>query len=212
MRDPGSRRTGWTLEQAACSKRFNLSSPSSSSTNKTAIIVGVIGALATVTAATITGIATYSAGVNSPRATAQPPGPPTLQIAGYKWVDNQKYPGRYELSGSVQNLAVGQLVWTYNEPLGSNGEEGPIFPDPGPCPVAADLTWKCDSGFAGDGDAKYRGKRFKLWAAVVSEEQGYSALKTKLALGAPGNSYSSSTEVPRVSGDKTLDSLTITRP
>ena len=126
------------------------------------------------------------------------------------WIDDKQQLGRFKITGDARSLAKGQLIWTYNEPLGPRGEDGPLYPDPGPCPIAPDNSWSCDAGFAGDATA--RGQRFKLWAMIVDENQAYSASKTKLGLGASGRSYASLIEVPHIAGSKTADSIAVTRP
>ena len=47
---------------------------------------------------------------------------------------------------------------------------------------------------------------------VVDERQGYTAIKTKLGLGNPNNSYINPDDVPHVAGTQTQDSLSVTRP
>lgn len=168
-----------------------------------------MGAVGTVLAAVITGFFSYKAGTRSTSGETAS-GPPSVSVRAADWINDIQQPGRYKVSGEAKNLAKGQLIWTYNEPLGPHGEDGPLYPDPGPCPVEPDNTWSCDGGFAGE--ASSRGQRFKLWAMVVDEPQAYTAIKTKVGLGAPGNSYPSLVEVPHVAGDHTADSITVTRP
>jgi protocatechuate 3,4-dioxygenase beta subunit len=78
--------------------------------------------------------------------------------------------------------------------------------------VKPDDEWTCDAGFAGS--KSQRGHRFRLWAAIVTEEQGYAALKTKLGLGVPQRAYATITEVPHVEveGAQTATSLEVARP
>jgi hypothetical protein len=188
-----------------------------------------IGWAVTLLAAVVGGVAGYfvsqASSASSPPPEASSAAPPTSRQAGplsitirsVEWVDDKQKPGRFRISGDVNNLRLGLLVWTYNEPLGPKGEAGLLFPDPGPCPVGLDGHWMCDVGVAGN-DLKAserksdRGRSFKLWAAIVTEDQAYAAIKTKLGLGAPGKAYASLTEAPHVDGDQSTAWREITRP
>lgn len=132
-----------------------------------------------------------------------------VTIRSHEWLDAT---GRYRISGDVRNLRPGQLIWTYDEPISAHGGEGLLYPQLGPCPVAPDNTWTCDTGFAGE-PVQGRGQRFKLWAAVVDPAQGYIAIKTKLGLDSTysGRSYARS-DVPHVTGTQLSELLTVPRP
>jgi hypothetical protein len=46
-------------------------------------------------------------------------------------------------SGNVSNLGQGQLVWTFNQPVDTNGPSEQVYPNSGPCPVDySSHTWK----------------------------------------------------------------------
>jgi hypothetical protein len=173
------------------------------------IVVAIIGLIGAVAAAVISGFFSYRAGQDASDKTENL-GPPSVHVTSAKWVDDKEQPGRYAIDGESKNLRQGQLIWTYNQPIQPGGKKGPLYPDPGPCPVGPDGDWTCDAGFAGE--AKARGQRFLLWAMVVDERQGYAAIKTMLGQGNPGRSYISSDDVPHVDGTQTQDSFSVARP
>jgi hypothetical protein len=79
------------------------------------------------------------------------------------------------LNGSVSNLKNGQLVWVFNEPLKDNKSHD-IYPNVGPCPVSRG-TWTCNPIYIGSGPLPNNPKNgqgpYKIWVAVVSEQDAY---------------------------------------
>ncbi len=60
------------------------------------------------------------------------------------------YVGSY--SGTFSGLQPGQTIWTFNQPVGKNGDISPTtFPDNGPCNVnLATKTWNCSDTYVGN--------------------------------------------------------------
>jgi hypothetical protein len=77
------------------------------------------------------------------------------------------------LSGGAQDLQAGQMVWTFNA---NAADPTLIYPNLGPCPVDGN-TWTCNDIYLGQ-DTDYCAK-FILWAAVVTDEQGYQDAVTR---------------------------------
>jgi hypothetical protein len=71
------------------------------------------------------------------------------------------------LSGAVYNLKPDQLVWTFNQPLGSS-----YFPDSGPCPVSGN-TWQCNGIYIGNDGAAGIGV-YRIWAVVVNDQDAFN--------------------------------------
>ena len=65
------------------------------------------------------------------------------------------------------------MVWTFNA---SAANPTLLFPNVGPCPVNGN-TWTCNDIYLGQ-DKDYCGQ-FILWAAVVTDEQGYQDALTR---------------------------------
>jgi hypothetical protein len=184
-----------------------LAQSSAAKHDRSAVVAAAIGGIATIVAALVGGLFGYRKAQGASD-NIESFGPPSVHVTSAWWYDRNQL-GRYVIKGESKNLRPGQLIWTYNQPIHADGSKGPLYPDPGPCPVGPDGGWTCDAGFAGE--AKSRGQRFMLWAMVVDERQGYAAIKTKLRLGNPGNSYTSPDDVPHVDGTQTQDFYSMTR-
>lgn len=138
--------------------------------------------------------------------------PPDIELVSFNWVEGEdgRTEGHYELKGKVANLSSGQMVWSYNQRLTEDGDPEGIYPDLGPCPVDSDGAFICDLGWAGDVE-KDKGRTFRIYAAVVSDEDAHAAsvVKSNLSSMAP---YSSVSALPHVDGQETLEFREEVRP
>ncbi len=136
------------------------------------------------------------------------PTSPSVEIESVKWLGMD---GRYEVAGTVKNFGNNHLIWTYNQPYDyASGDPGPLYPDPGPCPVDENGNFRCNLGYAGSlqNDA---GRKFNIWAAVVSDEDAYDAASVKAQLD-NRSAYANAVAVPHVDGAETMDSFEVTHP
>ena len=84
------------------------------------------------------------------------------------------------LQGHVEHLRAGTSVWTFNEPFGVDGTVpgGVVYAEPGPCPVDSDGNWSCNATYIGaPADI---GHRFRLYAAVLTDEQAMGVVRNSL--------------------------------
>lgn len=72
-------------------------------------------------------------------------------------------------SGNVANLRPGQLVWTFNQPVGQTGPGESVFPNSGPCAVNySNHTWICRDLYVGT----FKDSRtYMVCAAVISTSE-----------------------------------------
>lgn len=77
------------------------------------------------------------------------------------------------ISGTAHDLRPRQMVWVFVQFMHPDGvPSANVYPVLGPCPVQESRAWACTGvhvGKAGD-----YGKRFKLWAAIVTDKQAYA--------------------------------------
>lgn len=101
---------------------------------------------------------------------------PSIEISSFNWITDD---GQYSVSGTVQGLAVNQVVWSYNEAHDLNTQEpvGRIYPDVGPCLIERD-TFRCSLGYAGNGQND-KGRVFTVYVAILNSENAYDAASLK---------------------------------
>lgn len=121
---------------------------------------------------------------------------PSVHIIGVTWVPNGY--GRYEVIRTAQNLAAGEVLWTFNQPISQNVSLE-IYPDPGPCAADDNGVFHCSLGFATGTPADYN-----IFVSVVTDQQAYDFAQQKEGL-APSGNYRSPSDIPHVTGPNTLD-------
>ncbi len=178
--------------------------------------MAIIGALALVLGPVITGIVTYNLTKDDSALSSREP--PRMSNLSVQWLGTEgQMDGRYVLTGDLENLGLGQMIWSYYHPLeeidwngdgiGDSGEN--VYPEYGPCTVDDD-QFKCDLGQAGRTEEE-AGKSFTIWAAVVTDEDAHAAALRKSGFD-DRRSFPDADSVPHVDGDDTLVSIEVTRP
>src|SRR5690349_10801704 len=128
---------------------------------------------------------------------------PVVHVSNVVWIPQTK--GRYEVDGTAVNLAAGEVLWTFNQPV-PNNNPGYIYPDPGPCAPDANHIFKCSLGFATDAS----GTNYNIIVAVVTDQQAYIFAEQKAGLIDAGN-YSSIADLPHVDGANTVAQMQSTK-
>ena len=153
------------------------------------------------------GVAVAHANTNTETVTAEEE-PVRITDIGAQWLGTD---GRYALRGHVDNLGPGQFIWTYNQPFAFE-DNAPlnVWPDPGPCPVDENGNFYCKLGYAGSEECD-GGRKYALWAAVVTDEDAYDAATIKSGLEGR-NPYANPLSVPHVDGEDTMVSSIESHP
>jgi hypothetical protein len=72
-------------------------------------------------------------------------------------------------SGRAVNLRPGQLVWTFNQSVGTNGPSDRVYPNSGPCTVDyKNHVWSCRDIYVGELKDT---RPFMVCAAIISDSQ-----------------------------------------
>lgn len=127
---------------------------------------------------------------------------PYVQITSVTWLPHDR--GRYEVQGVAENLAAGEVLWTFSQPFDQNTPLN-VYPDHGPCAVGDKGFFDCSLGFASGTPTDYN-----IIVAVVTDQQAYSFALQKDGLVKQAY-YSSASDLPHVTGPNTLDSMKSTR-
>jgi hypothetical protein len=91
------------------------------------------------------------------------------------------------ITGTVTNLASGEVVWSFNEPYTTGSSpvlSGMVYPDAGPCRVNGP-SFRCNLVFAGENQDYCR--QVQLWVAVITVNDANDDANIKA--GVTGNSY-----------------------
>jgi hypothetical protein len=123
--------------------------------------------------------------------------PPKVHITSVGWVTSANHAvGQYMVTGYVDHLAAGQVIWSFNQPDDPHNA-GRIYADPGPCDLSGQ-TFTCDLGTA------TLASQWNITVAVVTEGQGYSFARQKAGfdpdLSKKPLGFSSLDAVPHISG------------
>jgi hypothetical protein len=168
------------------------------------IISGITGAIIS---PLVIGISTgwstdlFSNSSTPPSSSSSSPSP-YVKITGVTWIPKAK--GRYEVTGQVKNLAAGQVLWTFNQPIYQNTPLS-IYVDPGPCAANNMGIFDCSLGFATGSESDY-----DIIVAVVTTQQAYTYALEKAKL-ISGESYTSEIDLPHVNGPNTISFWRSTR-
>jgi hypothetical protein len=130
-------------------------------------------------------------------------GSPSITISSLRY--SGPPPDRYEVTGTVRNLAPLQVVWSFNQPVFKSGSSGPIHADPGPCSVSAADNFTCSLGEAvSNTDIAH----FNVIVAVVTDGQAADFAAQKAGF-EELQDYGSLAALPTVEGSHITDTREI---
>lgn len=173
---------------------------------RAAVVAAVITATGVVVAPVT---ATITAAVVNSNSASRPAPPPQISItAPLNGAHVELSP---ELTGTVRNLRILQVVWAYTEPVTAQGTgTGEFTPQPGPCPVT-NGTWTChlfQAGLPGDSC-----KTFDIWVAIVTDDQVYLNINEEFNQyrNGPPFSYDPNIGPPHAGGTQAINNVSVTR-
>jgi hypothetical protein len=128
-----------------------------------------------VVAAIITALAGASGGFYAGLQAGSPSSPqfswPSISLTTPN--QNSRIGASVTVSGVARNLHPHQMMWVFVQFIHPDGTpSGNIYPVLGPCPIDESGIWTCSNVKVGDpGDY---GKQYKIWAAIVTDQQAYT--------------------------------------
>ncbi len=170
--------------------------------NWTAIVVAVIGAIATIVAAVI-GVAVGQQDSQAPAANQTPSasqGPLKITITNKDDI-SPEFTNEVKIQGAVENLRPGQTVWAFD----SNLDDRKISAHDGPCPVNDGGNFSCPPITIGR-TPEDNGVKFKIFVSVLDDSD--IAEQIELSIARSKDNYSAmrgiTNEPPGVAKDEVV--------